>query len=460
MKNTLFLFNAYDHQQGGIRHSFALTACGIIAGNIWDGYLSREISGPSVTEGIDEVLIGRNLYYHNHPYSPNCTCTSRPYPVYAEFGSWPFPHGKTPPWWPSIPLRAIPKVRISDISMAVKARDETCRITGSAEAGETAHIIAVRENEWFEEHGMYNYSADLGSINSSSNQLLLRADLHITHENFQWVFFPNGQEWVYYAIDDSVELASLYHQRKVRALNGVKPEYLLAAFARAIFPRLGVFLKSPVDKYLLGVDVGNGNPVAGVKKDAAWCADRFRLPGRPRTPSPTKRKSPSKGDGGNPRKRVCDAFEFPESTGEDQQLTKNDNDFSDASAAPENKRFRYRNPQRDGPCICPALPPSPSLSSSSDKPPRTYIPPAQPTTICMSDQCPARAERDRLERLRQETLKRERLTSDPEGTWEQHLEWAENDPTATRHPRRWFWVHGEEVWDDDGEEIVDFGAEL
>ncbi|KAL8845894.1 MAG: hypothetical protein Q9221_008978 [Calogaya cf. arnoldii] len=464
LMNTLFLFNAYDHPHGGIRKIFALTACALVAGNIWHGYLSRKEAGPPVTEENDDVLIGANFFFHNHTYSDSnvsepCSCISQPYPVYADFSSWPFPHDNMPRWWPSIDPRVSPVALISDISMAIKARDQSCRITGSTEAGDTAHIIAVRENGWFENQYMYEYSDDLRSINSAGNQLLLKCDLHRTHEQFKWVIFPHGQKYVYYALDSSVELAALYHQRILRSINGVKSEYLLAAFARAIFPKLSEFLRSSVDKYLLGVDAGKEDSTTGVKKDGAWCAERFRLPGRPRSTSPTKRGSPSKEDGGSPCKKGRHALGAIDSLWKRQRSSGSDSDLSETQSTPKRKRIRYHDPRRNGPCICPILPPSPSASSTSNGSAKNEdeIPPNRPSKICLSDQCRTRSELNRLEQLRQETLQRERLISDPEGTWESHLQWAK-DPTAVQDVHRWLWVWGREVLDSDFEDLVGLEA--
>ncbi|KAI4238868.1 MAG: hypothetical protein LQ349_000812, partial [Xanthoria aureola] len=46
--------------------------------------------------------------------------------------------------------------KLSDISMAIKARDESCRVTGATEAGETAHVIAVKLQRWFMDQAMYD----------------------------------------------------------------------------------------------------------------------------------------------------------------------------------------------------------------------------------------------------------------------------------------------------------------
>ncbi|KAL8652537.1 MAG: hypothetical protein Q9210_002623 [Variospora velana] len=467
-KNTLFLFNAYDHPHGGIRQSVALTACALVARHAWHGYLSRQEAGIPLTEGIDDVLVGQDFFFHNHAYSDSnvpgpCSCISQPYPVYTEFASWPFPHDNMPPWWPAIEPLASPVATISDVSMAVKARDLSCRMTGSTEAGQTAHIIAVRENDWFENQNMFEYSNDVRSIHSAGNQLLLRCDLHRTHEQFKWVIFPNGQKYVYYALDGSVELASLYHQRELRPIHGLKPEYLLAAFARAIFPLLSEFLRSRIDKYLLGVDVGNEDSTTGAKMTGTWCAERFRLPGRPRSTSPTKRESPSKEDGGSPRKKRRQAHKPLESLGEGQRFSDSKDILSDTQITWKRRRGYYRDPRHDGPCICPTLPPSPSASSTAKKSFMNVdeILPTRHSRICLSDQCHTRSELDRLDQLRQETLKRERFISDPEGNWENHLEWAK-DPLAVQDVHRWLWVQGQEVIDSDSNsgKVMDTEATL
>lgn len=51
----------------------ALTACAIVAGNKWTGYLSETAGGPAAAdglrEGVDQVLTGRCYYFHPHPYT-------------------------------------------------------------------------------------------------------------------------------------------------------------------------------------------------------------------------------------------------------------------------------------------------------------------------------------------------------------------------------------------------------
>lgn len=177
---------------------------------------------------------------HDHPYAGGeqaCPCLVEPYPIYPTFESWPFSHSDMPPWWPNIaePSETIPSVS-SDFSQMITLRDRSCRVTGSAEACEAAHIIPIKYDAWFMDQKMSSYSKDIKSIDSSGNLMLLRRDLHFTLDQLKWTIFPHGFHWVYYALDRSAELASQFHQRALRPIEGVRGEYLLAAFARAISP--------------------------------------------------------------------------------------------------------------------------------------------------------------------------------------------------------------------------------
>lgn len=66
-KNCLFQFNACDDPRGGLHKVVVLTACGVIAGNVWDGYLSTSRDGPPVDEAI-QVLRDAVYYFYAHPY--------------------------------------------------------------------------------------------------------------------------------------------------------------------------------------------------------------------------------------------------------------------------------------------------------------------------------------------------------------------------------------------------------
>jgi hypothetical protein len=68
-QNVLLSLQAYDHPDGGLHHGTALTACGIVAGNAWNGYFSETSGGAPLTLGRDELLVvGKDYYFHvPHP---------------------------------------------------------------------------------------------------------------------------------------------------------------------------------------------------------------------------------------------------------------------------------------------------------------------------------------------------------------------------------------------------------
>ena len=77
--NILFRFPAYDSNGGGLCHSIALTACAIVTGNKFTGYLSSTATGPPVAEALDAVLTGPFYYFHPHPKQPGKRNLSQPY---------------------------------------------------------------------------------------------------------------------------------------------------------------------------------------------------------------------------------------------------------------------------------------------------------------------------------------------------------------------------------------------
>jgi len=62
--DLLFTLYAWDHEEGGIHHGLAHTACAIIAGNRHDGYLSQSHEGIPVAAGMDDVLPLGDLFFH------------------------------------------------------------------------------------------------------------------------------------------------------------------------------------------------------------------------------------------------------------------------------------------------------------------------------------------------------------------------------------------------------------
>lgn len=86
--NTLLYFPAYDHGSGGLHLGVALAACGIIAGNQFDGYLSasEESADQAVTQDVNQVLTGTDYYFHPHPIcmSSPFTCVPKTIPLIVD----------------------------------------------------------------------------------------------------------------------------------------------------------------------------------------------------------------------------------------------------------------------------------------------------------------------------------------------------------------------------------------
>ncbi|KAL8944450.1 MAG: hypothetical protein Q9211_000592 [Gyalolechia sp. 1 TL-2023] len=314
---------------------------------------------------------------------------------------------------------------------------------------------------------MDRYSEDICSIDSSRNQLLLRKDIHFNMNRLDWTIFPYGSHWVFYALNNSPEIAAQFHSKALRPIEGVQPPYLLAAFARAVFPSLNQFLRSRTDKYLIGKEVST-DAAEGKKCSGQWCFDAFLPPGhRGRSASPTKRGSPTKSESPSKRQRNGTApaepghpqdnrnqssspLDIPEGKRDRSSGSNSLSSEGDQSRAPKRWKSKFHNTAFDGPCICKTLPPSPSATLSRRSSQDGVI--QKPFNLCLSDHCRTRKDTDRLDRIRQERLATERARSDPEGLWEAEIEWAK-DPAAIEDLDRWLWVRGQEVLDDDGEHI-------
>ncbi|KAI4159686.1 MAG: hypothetical protein LQ342_006379 [Letrouitia transgressa] len=331
-------------------------------------------------------------------------------------------------------------------SLITHARDQSCRLTGCIEASETAHIIPKREESWFAQQNMHDLERYRGGVDGLGNLLLLRSDVHLVFDQLKWVMFPKeGSTWVYYALDDSLDLASVYHNRSLRPIHGVRAEYLLVGFARAIFPWLNTFIRDMKDKYLFGTTVGT-NDAAGVKVSGAWCFENILPPGqRTRNNSPKKRQSPNKRSRSN-----------------DGELKHQDQDLHQDQVQDLNEpRIRkLPNPAFAGPCICLVLPLTPSASGPGSS--HEDVEPPKPSTYCLSRDCPNRKDIARLEEIRQRALEVEREKSDVTDWWKEQVEWAQealDNNTTAGNLDRFFWARGEEVLDNKGE-YVDTKAEF
>lgn len=146
----LIELSAFDGPNGGIHYGTALLVCGIIAGNIWDGWLTEGRRGNKVELDKEAVLRGRDYFFHV-PWPPDTSEEERSqgaykYPIVPSFQHWTFPHYSPPPGWNFNPdltanvASLFPVPSISSVSQAVRDRDGSCRLSGYRDGIERAHL--------------------------------------------------------------------------------------------------------------------------------------------------------------------------------------------------------------------------------------------------------------------------------------------------------------------------------
>ena len=136
---------------GGIDYDLVLTACGIIAGNRWDGYLCTHEGdlGPKgkytrVDRPADGILRGPTFYFQLPEYAD----IDQAYPVITRFDDWPFPHNDLPPVW-----RDCVGLRPDE----VLADGVQCRITDARWCTELVRVVRADLKSWFERERMQRY---------------------------------------------------------------------------------------------------------------------------------------------------------------------------------------------------------------------------------------------------------------------------------------------------------------
>ncbi|PVH91208.1 hypothetical protein DM02DRAFT_706327 [Periconia macrospinosa] len=272
----------------GLYAGYALQACGIIAGNRWDGWLSEAKDHDPSTRVDSGSVLDKNSYYFHLPSPSSDGDAGRldpPYPIVPTFREWLDSDFAAPEQ----------SYATSNLTLALQARDVSCRITGCKEGTQVAHICPQKEAEWWYENDMSRYN--LGSANTLddlSNALLLRTDLHIAFDKPKFVFVPKPSSdmekprFVIHLVEASAELEFLYHNRALHPLYS-SVETLFARFAWSIFPLLDAFLTCRERRRLL---LANEN-AAPVDNDGFVAWDKCAQFSRKRSQSPKKRKPDS-----------------------------------------------------------------------------------------------------------------------------------------------------------------------
>ncbi|KAM0800626.1 hypothetical protein BDR22DRAFT_972868 [Usnea florida] len=216
----------------GLHHGTALIACGIVAGNAFDGYFSKEKGGQKLELGQVEYLTDSTYYFN----VPTTTTKFHVYPICPSFQVWAFPHDNFPDLWKEIPIPvSTPRLNISSSQRA-----------------------------WFKSNSMsqYNSSTTLALDNVTddiSNAISLRRDIHFIFDSPCFVIVPKDNEWRPSFIAGTHELGKQYYNKEVDIKPGVSKEHLLTRFAWAIFQSLHGFLSGPSKKtYKFSVETDEG----------------------------------------------------------------------------------------------------------------------------------------------------------------------------------------------------------
>lgn len=446
--NDLLELLVPDHPNGGLQYDFLMVACGIIANNRWDGWLTETVDGPRLSFHPNDILTNEVYYFH----LPNSS-RENPYPVVPTFRDWKFPHNNLPPSWAALPRRADTDrdnpagATISGFLPSLKMRDYSCRISACVESAQAAHICPRSEEQWYIDNRMRPYQErPMRSIDDMANGMLLRADLHIAFDAMKFVFYPkykNAEEGditqgaegenkpvlVTHIMVPSNELHLLYHNVPLQPIPKVSREYLFARFAWTIFPLVGDFFDGGVKRAVTGVRAserwidGEGSWL-----DALQCQLLVMKPSK----SPKKSESPPK----RMRSDAGDGY--------------GGGDTGSVVVAEDERPSKRRAIGRES---------FESLSRDVSTAPRTPYNEDIDVEADDGDDDEEAIER-RLDRLRRQALKQERSHSDPEGRWEKEEEWAKyirsgNVAMGPAETRRLY-----EFWGEDFEEADASGLDF
>ncbi|KAL1626671.1 hypothetical protein SLS54_002834 [Diplodia seriata] len=239
----LLTFHAHEK---GFTHANVLTACQIVAGNRWDGFLSETCNGIAVLVPLSGRLCGLVYFFH----VPGETM----YPVVPRFRDWIFPHDNLPPIWSSFATEGTYGSRRSSPGTAtvIAHRNQECRLSAAADELDLVHLVPKSETEWFFLNSMNKYVIEttrLGfdAMDDAANQVLLHVGLHNHFDIGSFFASPRvhddigHDDMVVYTFTTSDDVTS--RLRKTRAPHyGVSVEYLFARFAWVMFKRVTPFL--------------------------------------------------------------------------------------------------------------------------------------------------------------------------------------------------------------------------
>ena len=238
--NDLLSFYAWDNGTNGMGIHFAtvILACGIMACNEYNGYISAGKDGSNRITAPDDYLVPPGEYYFH-------VRDGLRYPVFPSFREWIFPHNNVPKTWVGEWSRITgPRITGENVnsvtSLAVTTRDTKCCISAFRDGMERAHLCPKSEKDWFNINNMQSYNSTMGLsgkawIDDRANSITLRSDIYGLFDAGVFAIVRKNNNWVVHFLNFTNELGSMYHNRAVDIHEGVSPHFLLARFAWAIF---------------------------------------------------------------------------------------------------------------------------------------------------------------------------------------------------------------------------------
>ena len=283
-RNTFLTLMAFDRKfGGGLHYGTAHTACAIVAGKAWNGYLTRDRVGKDrIMLGNDDILHEKSYYFHVP--RPSSSTQEEPYiyPLFYSFEHWSFPHGNFPCTWDNISsscdsvsqsniidtLPAPPS--LSGLSSAVRTRDHGCVVTGSQDYIEAAHLCPRSQYKWSQRNSMDRYNQNiflLGStiVDDVSNVISLRPDLHTSLDRGAFVIVPKESKRVAHFCSETNTLGSLYHNVPIDLAQNISGQFLLVRFAHTIFLMIRKFFERGVERYTLVITEENNKMITSPK---------------------------------------------------------------------------------------------------------------------------------------------------------------------------------------------------
>jgi hypothetical protein len=414
--NIILKLHPSDKDKKGLRGletTFALNVCAIVADvNMNDGYLSIAKDGNHEVEATS-FLRQRRYYYHVRGSG------ELPYPIVPNFQEWKFPHGRLPQHWQTMattwklvkPSKPFPA---SMLSTALNTRDVTCRMTKAISLTQTSHVVPQTEVEWFVRENMSQYNVNGSSkVNDERNAMLLRAELHIGFDQKVFVFVPKPDDTgsmhlVAHVLQDYGDIEHAYHNCPLHP-TGVDINMFYARFAWSIF--------GTIDTFLIGSErrrLKLRNSLSDLLDEKGYVSgadcESFATSAIKKSKSGA-RKRKHNDEGMISDDTSDDEDDYDEMTdigGIGEEAVDVPNDGEEAVDTPNNGEEPQSSP--------PELSYSDSTPSSSEETPSP--PKSKPQPAPLSPEAT-------FEAMKKSHIAAERKLSDPDGAWEEDLEWLE-----------------------------------